>query len=137
MATPIRDRIAANHPIAAAVVEGVRNAAASPGNALRPEDTAAVAAAVTDAMNRDPVVQNATNSEPWYQSRVYVGIIFAAIAMVGRWLGLDFEISANDQATIMQALPIVGLAIAAIGRGVKNLPPIRWSRPWTLFGIGR
>jgi len=137
MANPIRERFRANHPIAAAVVAGVAEAARQPGNALRPQDAPAAAAAVQDAIARDPVAQNALNTEPWWQSRIYIGLLFTALTMVLRWFGVDVEVSTADQATIMQILPVLGLAVATIGRGVKGLAPVDWRRPWTLFGLGR
>lgn len=139
-----RERFAENHPVIAAGIRAAgREAAdqiiASPHTAAQPADGPVIERAVEQAVDEQvtPVLANATNSEPWYQSRVIVGLIIAFVTMVARWLGLDLSISAADQDVIMQALPFFGLAISAIGRGVKNLPPIRWSRPWTLLGIGR
>jgi len=140
LATAARNRFKANHPIAAAVVEGVRDAAGNPNNAMTAADVPAVAAAVQDAMARDPVVQNATNQEPWWKSRIWVGIITAAFGVVLARLQIQF--TANEQALINQVTPyvpqVLGLAIATVGRAVGNRKgPISWKRPWTILGIGR
>ena len=134
------ERFRENRPIVAAVVEGLRNAAINPNNTLAERDIPIVAAAVQDAMARDPVVQNATNQEAWWKSRVWVGIITAAFGVVLARLQIQF--TPNEQALVNQITPyvpqILGLAIAAVGRSVGNRPgPNVWWRPWTLLGIGR
>lgn len=134
------DRILEDRPIVAAVVEGLRNAAGNPNNALTQADVPVVAAAVEDAIARDPVVQNATNQEPWWKSRIWVGLITAAFGVL--LARLDIQFTANEQALLNQITPyvpqVLGLAIAAVGRSVGNRRgPIVWWRPWTILGIGR
>lgn len=134
-----RNRFKANHPIAAAVVEGVRDAALNPNNAMTTADVPAVAEAVQDALARDPVVQNATNQEPFWKSRVWVGLITAAFGVVLARLNIQF--TGNELALVNQITPyipqVLGIAIASVGRAVGNRRgPIVWWRPWTLFGIG-
>lgn len=137
--TAARNRFRANHPVAAAVVQGVRNAARDPDNALTQADVPAVAAAVQDAIASSPVAQNATNQEPWWKSRIWVGLITAAFGvLLGR---LNIQFTANEQALINQVTPyipqVLGLAIATVGRAVGNRKgPIVWWRPWTVLGIG-
>ena len=132
------ERFRENRPIVAAVVEGLRNAAINPNNTLAERDIPIVAAAVQDAMARDPVVQNATNQEAWWKSRVWVGIITAAFGVVLARLQIQF--TPNEQALVNQITPyvpqILGLAIAAVGRSVGNRRgPIQWLKPWTILGI--
>lgn len=140
LATAAQTRFRNNHPIAAAVVEGVIDAARDPRNDLTEADIPAVTAAVQDAIARDPVAQNATNQEPWWKSRIWVGLITAGVGVVlGR---LDIQFTANEQALINQITPyvpqVLGLAIATVGRAVGNRKgPIVWWRPWTILGIGR
>jgi len=45
-----------------------------------------VAAAVTKEIA--PVVVNATNAEPWYQSRIFRGLLVAIVGYLGSKLGL-------------------------------------------------
>jgi hypothetical protein len=132
------DRVRENRPIVAAVVEGLRNAAANPNTALTPQDVPAVAAAVEDAIARDPVVQNATNQEPWWQSRIKIGTLILAVTMVARWFGYELPaVSEADMDIIYNVLATFGGGVVGIGRWVSNLKPVNWRRPWTLLGIGR
>lgn len=138
--TAARNRLAANHPIAAAVAQGVRNAAARPDTATTASDETAVTAEVTAAMAASPVVQNAMNQEPWWKSRIWVGLITSAFGVLLARLNVQF--TANEQAFINQITPYVpqglGLAIAAVGRAVGGRKgPINWRHPWTILGVGR
>ena len=84
-----------------------------------------------------PELVNAMNAEPFYKSRVLVGL---ATAFTGFFLG-RLEFAQDTENFILANVPLfleaVGLAIGAIGRTVTGLKPINWLRPWTLFGIGR
>lgn len=136
-----RERLAENHPVAAAVAgavaDGLREAQADPASSVERVDAPTVEAV---AMAVAPIVQNAQNQEPWWKSRIWVGIITAIFGAILARLNIQF--TANEQALVNQVTPYVpqalGLAIAAIGRAVGNRQgPIIWRRPWTLFGIGR
>jgi hypothetical protein len=131
-----RERFRENHPIAAAVADSVRAADAA--------GTPPTAEAIQDAIDRDPVAQNAANREPLRNSRTFMGNI---IAFVG-WLLLVLQFLNGDRTgaeQIVLNLPeiaamvaaIAGHGIGVIGRTVKNLPPINWRRPLTAIGIGR
>lgn len=71
-----------------------------------------------------PIVANATNSEPWYRSRVTLGALLAAIAGV---LGIfGFSLAPEDQSKILDLIvaigPVVGGALALYGRWVAKKP---------------
>lgn len=97
-----------------------------------PERQEAVVAAA-DAMAADPVVVNETNSEPWWKSRVYVGIAVALAGQALAWFGV--ETGPADEAFLSELVTTIGGLIALIGRSVKA-GPIVWWKPWTLLGIG-
>lgn len=151
MAGPIieaaRARFRENRPIVAAVVEGLRNAAGNPNNALTPADVPVVAAAVQDAIARDPVVQNAMNAEPATQSRVVTGTVPAVVASLStffmglsvllgalgptlaltgpaKWLGIVVTLSGGVGST--------GGIFALFGRLASGLPPMT-RRLWNPF----
>jgi hypothetical protein len=71
-----------------------------------------------------PIVANATNSEPWYKSRVTLGALMAAIAGVMGIFG--FTLEPEDQSRILDLVvaigPVVGGAIALYGRWVAKKP---------------
>lgn len=71
-----------------------------------------------------PIVANATNSEPWYRSRVTLGALLAAVAGV---LGIfGFSLAPEDQSKILDLIvaigPVVGGALALYGRWVAKKP---------------
>lgn len=68
----------------------------------------AVAQAVTDKIA--PIVVNATNSEPWYQSRVILG---ALVAIIGSALGAVGI--ALDEETRQQIIVIIPVVISTAG----------------------
>lgn len=150
------DRILENRPIAAAVVEGLRNAAANPDNALTTADVPAVAAAVQDALARDPIVANATNQEPPSASRVVTGTVPAVIASLSTFFtglaallgGLGPSLALTGPAkwvgifiTLSGGVGSTGGIFALFGRLTKGLPPMTpklWN-PFSWFAprIGR
>jgi len=139
-----RDRFRENRPLAAAVVEGLRNAASNPDNALTARDVPAVAEAVEDAIARDPLVRNATNQEPLRNSRTFMGNVIAFVSwllLVLQFLNGDRSGAENIILNAPEILAMIGAvsghAIGAVGRTVRNLPPIDWRRPWTALGLGR
>jgi hypothetical protein len=65
-----------------------------------------------------PVIVNATNSEPWYQSRILRGLIVAGAGYLGTKIGLvigegDVTVIINAVAAIVEA---AGIIYAAYGR---------------------
>ena len=98
--------------------QAVRDAAQDTSNTLSPRDAPAVAEAVTQKLA--PVIAHATNTEPWYQSRVMWGAILAAAAPVAVALGLD--ISWIDSETLAALGAAVGAGITLYGRWKARKP---------------
>lgn len=76
-----------------------------------------------------PVIVNATNAEPWYRSRIYLGLIAAGLGAVASHFGV--QISGADIQLITNSIPellqlggeiveIGGLLYAAYGRAVGS-----------------
>ena len=83
----------------------------------------AVAQAVTEKLA--PVLVNLTNSEPWYRSRIFLGLLTAALGFLLSKLGLvvsegDIAELANIIAAIMES---GGLSYAWYGRIVGARKP--------------
>lgn len=139
------DRAAENHPRIAAIIErGQQAAVDNPAT-----DTKAVDPAVTSAVTAEiaPILANAQNKERWWESRVKVGLLIWLAQFVLGIFGLDLTISVEQQDMLFKVVQAfggdangiiggVGLGIAALGRWLKNRPPINWRHPWTLLGIG-
>ena len=108
--------INAKSAIAAAIVAGVKAAAASPSNDLKKPDVVAVARQVADEVI--PTVLNATNNEPWYQSRVTLGALLAAVAGVLGIFGFAFpdEMQGKVLDLVIALGPILGAGLALYGR---------------------
>lgn len=134
----VRERVRANHPLAAAVADGVRAAAERADTALQPADIPAVVEAVQTAIARDPVATSSVNAEPWWQNRVKVGLVIAALGLVLNRMGIDLGLSPEDKELVTTLIVAFGGGLAALGEWLaKWLAGIDWRRPWTLFGIGR
>lgn len=82
---------------------------------------------VAAQVSRDltPVVTNATNSEPWYRSRIYLGLIAAGLGAIAQHFGI--QVSGEDIQLVTASIPelvqlvgsaleIIGLLYAAYGR---------------------
>lgn len=105
-----------NRPILDAIKAGAKAV-------LNREDVAVESADVPDVANDimkevAPRVQNATNSEPWYRSRVIVGLLGAIVGMIvrkagGTWADGDVETWINGIAEIVTA---AGALYALYGR---------------------
>lgn len=136
--TAARNRIRRNHPIAAAAVDVARDIVADPSTSATVADGPAIAAAVENRVG--PILDNATNQEPWWKSRIWVGLITTGVGLL--LTRLDIQLTTAERTFLDQLLPYlpagVGMAIAAVGRAVGSRKgPIDWRRPWTIFGIGR
>lgn len=79
-----------------------------------------------------PVLANATNSEPWYRSRIYIGLIAAGLGAIAQHFGV--QISGADVQLVTDSIPelvqlggsaaeILGLLYAAYGRWVGASKP--------------
>lgn len=86
---------------------------------VAPADAQQVAQAVTKEVA--PIVVNATNSEPWYRSRIYLGLLVAALGMLGSATGY-FVIPGEEIDSIVSiitmAMELGGVAYATYGRMV-------------------
>lgn len=112
-----------------AVVKAATAVADSPTTNIKQSDVPAITAKVLDEVA--PVLVNATNQEPWYQSRVMWGSIVAIAAPIiapvfGYLVGETVTVSADEQAQIASWLALVGSAvgglIAIYGRFVAKKP---------------
>lgn len=137
MAGPIitraRERFRENRPVAAAVIEGLKDAVGDPRSSVEEVDPVAVQA-VTDRVA--PIVANATNQEPWYQSRVKVGLIIMFAGWLAQRFGIDLGINDADRDLITNLVMAFGGSLAGVGRWINGLPPMRWN-PLTWFGMRR
>lgn len=114
----------ASRIITGLVATAVNDVARDPGNplttSLAPAVTAAVAAEVA------PVLINATNSEPWYQSRVTWGVILAAAGTLAKPFIGDLPIDESQTADIVAALAtlgqVVGFVLTLYGRWKAKKP---------------
>ena len=86
-----------------------------------------VAEKVTAAVK--PVLENATNSEPFYRSRIYIGLIVAGLGAIAQHFGVsvsgsDIELITASIPELMQAIgslaEVLGLLYAAYGRIVGS-----------------
>lgn len=77
-----------------------------------------------------PVIENATNAEPWFRSRIYLGLIAAGVGAVAQHFGV--QISGADLQLVVSSVPellqlggsileILGLLYAAYGRAVGSV----------------
>lgn len=98
-------------------------------------DAPVVAAEVVETVK--PVIENAVNAEPWWRSRIYLGLIAAGVGAVAQHFGV--QISGADLRLITDSVPelvqlfgslleIVGLLYAAYGRIVGASKPALGSK---------
>lgn len=117
--------------------ERIRKGHAADGIAPSAGERAAMKDQAAAQIAADPVLQNAMNVEPFWQSRVIVGL---ATAFAGFALA-RFDVAGDTRNFVLENMPLLlealGMLVAAVGRTVKGLKPIDWKRPWTIFGIGR
>lgn len=112
--------------LTATVSEALTKQADNKTNDLSAADATKVTPAVAKAVNADvnAIITNLTNNEPWYKSRVFVGIFVslafkAAIAAGYTSDNLDLDSTTTLVLAIVSAL---GDAYAAYGRAVTNKP---------------
>lgn len=108
--------------IAAAIVAGVSAATASPATTATPADNHVISSSVNAAVA--PLIVNATNSEPWYQSHVTIGAIVSIAIPLLSLVGVKADIITPDQLTsiITAAGVVVGGVITLYGRWVAKRP---------------
>lgn len=105
-----------------AIVKGATEAALAGTTDTQPRDVPTITSKVLNQVA--PIVAHATNSEPWYQSRVMWGSIIAIAApiaapLISLIIGETVTIDADEQAAIASAL-------AAVGAGMGGL--------WAIYG---
>lgn len=66
-----------------------------------------------------PVVVNATNSEPWYRSRIYIGLIAAGLGAIAQHFGV--QISGSDIQLVTNSIPEVVQAVGTIAEAIGLL----------------
>lgn len=99
--------------ITGAVVQGVKAAARMEETKTEASDVPAIANKVLAAV--EPVIAHATNSEPWYQSRVTWGAIASiALPLLGAF-GVTTDVISADQFVAL------GLALGTAAGGVLTL----------------
>ncbi len=110
--------------VVTAVETGVKNAAKLPSTDTTITDAPQVASKVLTELG--PVIVNATNAEPWYQSRVTWGVIIAAVATIVKpfigELPLDEQQTADIVAALATAGQAVGFALTLYGRWKAKKP---------------
>lgn len=101
-----------------AVLNVVRDTIARPDVPADPNAALPIAQAVA------PIIAHATNSEPWYQSRVTWGAILAALAGVLGLFGVVFDIDAQGRVLdlVIALGPVIGAGIALYGRWAAKKP---------------
>lgn len=107
-----------------AVTAGLNAAAASRDNDLKRTDVGAVAATVAAAARPaierevEARIDNATNAEPLYRSRVMIGLAVTVVAQVANYFGHDIVPAAQVELVelVLQTVSFVGAAYAAYGR---------------------
>lgn len=81
-----------------------------------------VAAQVTRDLK--PIVVNAANAEPWYQSRIYIGLIAAGIGAIAQHYGV--QVSGSDIQLITDSVPEVVQAVGTLAEA--------WGLLYALYG---
>lgn len=107
--------------VAAAVITGVSSAVANPATAATGEDREVITRAVLNQV--EPIIMNATNQEPFYQSKVTIGAVVTLIAAT-YGLGLDFTdgIPPSVDSLSAQLGTIAGAVTVLYGRWISNRP---------------
>lgn len=124
MPTEAQKIMKAEDLIAPAVAAELQSAADNPRLSLQRADVPRVAAGVIQAVA--PLVQHATNAEPWYQSRVTWGVIVAGVSTIAKPLVGELPISAEQTVDIVNALATAG---QAFGFGLTLYGRWRAKRP--------
>lgn len=93
-------------------------------NSLQKKDVASISATVKKEVA--PVVENATNQEPWYKSRVIIGTVISMVFMGAGVVGYQSDLVQPGEITdmIMDGVALLGAAYALYGRLVAGLKPI-------------
>jgi hypothetical protein len=109
---------------------GIQIASQRTNVGLEPQGSQAVEKVVVDhvvqGIEEHPVLKNELNMEPWYQSRVTLGLIAGGIGTLLNLMGM--EVSDDETQMIMQLVgalgTIAGIGYAFYGRWAGKLKPI-------------
>jgi hypothetical protein len=134
------NRIRAKRPVVAAVIDGMRNAAADPGTSIQPTQVEARSAEhIAEAVA--PLIVNANNDEPKNASRVISGSTVAAVSgfMVAIGPAIEAGLQALNRPEWLAAYYFLfggtaagGGLFSLFGRLRKGLPPMTF-KPWNPF----
>lgn len=110
--------------IAGAIKGAVREVALDPAVPELPREAAdAVETAIRNQLARNPIVQHATNAEPWYRSNVTLGSLQTILASLAALLGMVSAGGGLDWNTAVPAVwAIIGAAQALYGRWAARAP---------------
>lgn len=113
----------------AEIVTGLREAVRDPRIPLTATSSANESQTIRMAANRivdkvAPLVEHATNTEPWYQSRVTLGAILSGLTPVLALAGWQMTPETRDLvvAAIVGAAPLLGAALTLYGRWRATRP---------------
>lgn len=104
--------------------DALNKMAKSSNNSLEKSDVPAIQKKVATEVTA--VVANATNSEPWYQSRVIIGTTVSMVLMGAGFIGLQTDVIQPGEITdfIMDAGALLAAGYALFGRLKAGLKPI-------------
>lgn len=107
-----------------AAVAGATTAINNPATSATTGDKRIIAESVLKEI--EPVVLNATNMEPWYQSRVTWGAILGGVAGMLAVFGqadlLPAELQGRIIEGIVAAAPLISMGVVLYGRYVAKKP---------------
>jgi hypothetical protein len=90
------------------------------------EELRPVVAKALNEAGTDPVVENETNQEPWYKSRVKLGLLLAGVTYILQFFGFELptEFAQSVVDTVLQGGTLVGIVVALWGRFSTGLKPL-------------
>lgn len=105
-----------------AIVKGAVKAANDFGTNTTNSDVGVITSKVMSEVA--PIVAHATNNEPWWQSRVTLGALMAAVAGVLGIFGYAFpeETQGKVMDLVIALGPIIGAGLALYGRWAAKKP---------------
>jgi hypothetical protein len=108
------------------ISETLHNVSTDPNNTMTPSDATAITPVVAAKVNEEvkQIVINETNNEPWYQSRVILGIGTALVVQVLTRVGVQADLIDPQGVTdlVAQALSFVAGGYALYGRITTQKP---------------
>lgn len=100
-----------NPAVVNGIAEALRSAGVDPTVPLASSAAAPVAADLVERLSEDPLVVNATNSEPWYQSKIALSAIATIIASATGLIAL-YQQGVHDATAY--TIPVTTLVTASI-----------------------